>query len=126
VRTVGDVLDLALVRILNCEIELVADHAADADPAGLGQAFVAGGDIDAVTIDVAIDVAAVLDDVAQIDSMRNSMRRSCGALPSRARRRSAPRRRRWRTRRTNPSPVVLTIRPRNGAPKPVIPEADRG
>jgi hypothetical protein len=122
VRTVGDVLDLPLVRILNCEIELVADHAADADPAGLGQAFVAGGDIDAVTIDVAV----VLDDVAQIDPMRNSMRRSCGALPSRARRRSAPRRRRWRTRRTNPSPVVLTIRPRNGAPKPVIPEADRG
>jgi hypothetical protein len=122
VRTVGDVLDLALVRILNCEIELVADHAADADPAGLGQAFVAGGDIDAVTIDVAV----VLDDVAQIDPMRNSMRRSCGALPSRARRRSAPRRRRWRTRRTNPSPVVLTIRPRNGAPKPAIPEADRG
>src|SRR5712672_1798970 len=48
----GDVLDLLLALVIKGEIELVthlvADNPADADPAGLGQSFEAGGDIDTV------------------------------------------------------------------------------
>src|SRR5207245_5866759 len=64
----GDVLDLLLAQILKAEIELVAHlvahDAADADAARLGQGFEPCRDIDAV----AVDVALVDDDVAQIDA----------------------------------------------------------
>src|ERR1700704_906861 len=42
----------------------VAHHPADADPAGFGERFEAGRDIDAV----AVDVVGVDDDVAEIDA----------------------------------------------------------
>src|SRR5208283_3601428 len=64
----GNVFDVLLAEILECEIELVTDlvahDPADADSAGLGQGFEAGGDIDAV----AINVALVDDDVAEVDA----------------------------------------------------------
>jgi hypothetical protein len=63
----GDVLDLLLAPVSKGEIELVAHlvthHAADADPARLGQGFEPCGDIDAVTE----DILAVDDDVAEVD-----------------------------------------------------------
>src|SRR6516162_7007558 len=63
----GDVLDLLLAEILEREVELVANlvvyHPADADPTRLGKRFEACGDIDAV----AVDVAAIPDDVAEVD-----------------------------------------------------------
>jgi hypothetical protein len=62
----GDVLDLLLSRIVEGEVELVADMVVHrprhADPAGLGQGFEAGGDVDAV----AVDVVVVADNVANI------------------------------------------------------------
>jgi hypothetical protein len=64
----GDVLDLLLAQIIEGEVELVADMVVHrprhADPAGLGQGFEAGGDVDAV----AVDVVVVADDVAEIDA----------------------------------------------------------
>ena len=64
----GDVLDLLRAAIREADVEPVADlvahHPADADLAGLGQGFEAGGDVDAV----AVDVALVEDHVAQIDA----------------------------------------------------------
>jgi hypothetical protein len=64
----SDVHNLLLAQILEGEIELlahlVAHDSADADPAGLGQGFEACRDIDAV----AVDVAPVPDDVAEIDA----------------------------------------------------------
>src|SRR6202011_6249281 len=61
------VLDPLLPCVLKREIELVAHLVAydpiDADPARLGQSFESRCDIDTI----AIDVAAVLDDVAEID-----------------------------------------------------------
>ena len=63
----GDVLDLLHALVLESEVELVAHlvahHPAHADPAGLGQGFEAGGNIDAVAEDVLI----LDDDVADID-----------------------------------------------------------
>src|SRR5262249_55288749 len=62
-----DVLDLLLASVLERKTQLVAnliaDHAADADPAGRRQRLQAGSDIDAV----AVDVPPILDDVAEID-----------------------------------------------------------
>src|SRR5262245_50453182 len=64
----GDVFDLLLAQILEAEIDfvahLVAYHAADADPARLGQSLEPCDDIDAVVV----DVAALDDDVAEIDA----------------------------------------------------------
>jgi hypothetical protein len=61
------VLDPLLPCILEREIELVAHlvtyDAIDADPARLGQSFESRRDVNTI----AIDVAAVLDDVAEID-----------------------------------------------------------
>jgi hypothetical protein len=64
----GDVLDLLLALVFEGEVELVAylvaHHPADADAAGLGKRLQPRGDIDAV----AVDVALVDDDVADIDA----------------------------------------------------------
>ena len=64
----GDVLDALLAHILEAVGQLPPDmipHAAgDADAAGLGQAFDAGGDVDAI----AEDVAVLHHDVAEIDA----------------------------------------------------------
>src|SRR6516164_1999035 len=64
----GDVLDLLRAHVLEREAEfvtdLVAHDPADADPTGLGQGFEPCRDIDPV----AVDVASVPDDVAEIDS----------------------------------------------------------
>jgi hypothetical protein len=63
----GDILDLLLAPVLERKIELVAHlvahDPADGDPAGLGQRFEASRNIDAV----AVDIASVLYDVAEID-----------------------------------------------------------
>ena len=63
-----DVLDLLLAPVVKAETELVAHlvahDAADADAARARQRLEAGGDVDAV----AIDVLPVLDDVAEIDA----------------------------------------------------------
>ena len=63
-----DVLELLLAEILEGDIELAraSDRARrrDADAAGLGQRFKPRGDVDAV----AIDVAVLDDDVAEIDA----------------------------------------------------------
>src|SRR5207247_4754247 len=63
-----DVLDLLLARVVEGEVELVAHliahDTADADAARLGERLEAGGDVDAV----AIDVVVVADDVADIDA----------------------------------------------------------
>src|SRR5262249_927193 len=62
-----DILDPLLAQILEREGELVAhliaDNAADTDPAGFGQTLKPCSDVDAV----AKDVAPVLDYVAEID-----------------------------------------------------------
>jgi hypothetical protein len=64
----GNVLDLLLALVFKGEVELVAylvaHHPADADAAGLGKRLQPRGDIDAV----AVDVALVDDDVADIDA----------------------------------------------------------
>jgi hypothetical protein len=64
----SDVLDLLLAQILKAEIDfvadLVADDAADADPARLGQSFQPCRDIDAV----AVNILLVDDDIAEIDA----------------------------------------------------------
>jgi hypothetical protein len=61
-----DVLDLLLAEILVGEVELVpylvTDDPADADPAGLGERFETGRDVDPV----AEEVLAPDDDVAQM------------------------------------------------------------
>ena len=63
-----DVLELLLADVFEGEVELARGillHARrDADPAGLGQRFEAGRDIDAI----AKDVAVLDDDVADIDA----------------------------------------------------------
>ena len=63
----GYVLDPLLAGILEGEVELVAhlvtDDPIDADPARLGQSFESRRDVNTI----AVDVAAVLDDVAKID-----------------------------------------------------------
>jgi hypothetical protein len=63
-----DVLDRLLAEVLEGEVELaqhlVVDLARDADPAGRGQSLEAGGDVDAVAVDV-----VVLDDhVTEVDA----------------------------------------------------------
>ena len=59
---------MVLAHRLEAEVELVldlvVDVAGDADAAGLGEAFEAGGDVDAV----AEDVVGLDDDVADIDA----------------------------------------------------------
>ncbi len=64
----GDVLHALLAEEGVVELEAradgVVDRAGDADAARLGQALQARGDVDAV----AVDVAAVLDDVAEVDA----------------------------------------------------------
>src|SRR5262249_30254571 len=64
----SDILDLLLAHILEKEVEfvahLIADDAARADAAGRGQGFKTGGDVDAVTKDIAV----VDDDIAEIDT----------------------------------------------------------
>src|SRR5271166_5797172 len=64
----GDVLDRVLAPIREPNRQLFADllshRSADADLAGLGQRLKPGGDVDAVTEDVAF----VDDDVAEIDA----------------------------------------------------------
>ena len=64
----GDVLDPLLAAVFEGDVEPVADlvahHPADADLTRLGQSFEAGGDVDAV----AVDVALVEDDVAEVDA----------------------------------------------------------
>jgi hypothetical protein len=52
-----------LAHVLECEVEVVAHHPADAGPARLGESFEPRRDIDSVSV----DIAPVLDDVAQID-----------------------------------------------------------
>jgi hypothetical protein len=75
---------LLLAHVVEGDVELVAHlvahDPADADPAGLGQAFEPSRDIDAV----AKDVALVDDDVAEIYPDADSMRRLAdkGALRS--------------------------------------------
>src|SRR5260370_1864944 len=63
-----DVLDRVLAPIRDPDRQLLADllahRGADADLAGLGQRLKPGGDVDAVTEDVAV----VDDDVAEIDA----------------------------------------------------------
>jgi len=63
-----DVLDLLFAHVLEGDVELVADlvahHPADADSARLGQGFETGGDVDPI----AVDVALVDDDVADINA----------------------------------------------------------
>ena len=64
----GDVLDVLRTEILEGKAQLVehliAHHAADADPARLGQRLQARGDVDTV----AEDVVPIDDDVADIDA----------------------------------------------------------
>ena len=102
----GDVFDLLLAPILECDVKLVAHlvahHPAAGDPAWLGQRFQPGGNVDAIAEDILIvdnDVAEI-DADAELDAVIRAARRHC-ARPSRAapRPRSAPRQRRWRTRR---------------------------
>ena len=73
-----DILDALAAHVLEEKIELVAHLVAydpiDADPARLGQCFESRRDVNTI----AVDVAAVLDDVAEIDPVRNWMRRSSG------------------------------------------------
>src|SRR4029077_6585616 len=68
VHRAGDVLYLLLGQILEREVELVAHlvahDPADVNPAGLGQGFETGGDVDAVAKDVVI----VDDDITDIDT----------------------------------------------------------
>src|SRR5215471_15344690 len=63
----GDVLYLLLAHVLECEIEfvahLIAHDPTDADPARLGQGFEPCCDVHSVSV----DIAPVLDDVAEID-----------------------------------------------------------
>ena len=63
----GDVLDLLLAHVLERKFDLVpllvAHDPADANATGFGQSFEPGGNVDPV----AIDVASVPDDVADID-----------------------------------------------------------
>src|SRR6516165_10534419 len=81
----GDVLDSLLAAVVEGNVQpvldLVAYHAADADFSGLGQGFKAGGDIDTV----AIEVALVEDDVAEIDAdakLDTPLDRHIGVAPS--------------------------------------------
>ena len=64
----GDVLDLVLAQGLEGEVELAADvvvdRPRDQDAARLGELLQAGGDVDAV----AVDVLAIDDHVAEIDA----------------------------------------------------------
>src|SRR6202035_5816631 len=64
----GYVLDLLLAQILEDKGEPVADvvvdRVGDEHPAGIGQGFDAGGDVDAV----AIEVVALDDHVSKVDA----------------------------------------------------------
>src|SRR6516162_5727824 len=64
----GDVLDPLLACVFEGNLEpianLVAHHPADTDFSWLGESFEAGGDVDAV----AVDIALIEDHVAQIDA----------------------------------------------------------
>jgi hypothetical protein len=62
VRTAGDVLDLPLVRISNAKSSWSRTTRLTQIPPGSAKPFEAGGDIDAV----AIDVAAILDDASSL------------------------------------------------------------
>src|SRR6516162_3022924 len=63
-----DVLELLLAHVIECDIELVSHlvvhHSTDADAARLVDRFKARRDVDPVSI----DVAAVPDDVAEVDA----------------------------------------------------------
>ena len=113
----GDVLQRLLAHVFEGEVEarrrILLDAGRYANPTRLGQAFEAGGDIDAITEDV-----AVLDDMSPtLIPMRNSMRlsaatpvlRSAIACCTSTAQRSASMTLANSARR--PSPVVLTIRP---------------
>jgi hypothetical protein len=64
----GDVFDLLFAQILEREVKLIAHlvayDAANTDPAGLGQCLETGGDVDAVTVDVAL----IDDNIAEINA----------------------------------------------------------
>jgi hypothetical protein len=64
----GDVFDLLFAQILERDVKLIADlvahYPAYVDPAGLGQSFEARGDVDAV----AVNVALVDHNIAEIDA----------------------------------------------------------
>src|SRR6516162_1759165 len=76
-----DVLDLLLAEIVEGEVEAVAHllvrRGTEANPAGLGQGFEPGGNVDAIAEDVAI----LDDDVTDIDAHAKfdaALCRSCG------------------------------------------------
>ena len=64
----GNVFDLLFAQILKRKVDLIADlvahDPAHTDPAGLGQGFEAGGEVDAV----AVNVAPVDDNIAEINT----------------------------------------------------------
>src|SRR5579864_6153695 len=64
----GDIFDAFRPQIFETEIEfvahLVAHNATDADGTGIGKRLEAGGEVDAI----AIDIVAVNNDVAEVDA----------------------------------------------------------
>jgi hypothetical protein len=106
VHRAGDILDLLFACILEGEVELVANlvaqHEAGADAAGLGERLEAGGDVDPIAENVAIldDDVAEIDAHAKLDpSFRRDVDVADGPFRAAHRPRSAPRRRRWQIRR---------------------------
>jgi hypothetical protein len=126
VCTASDVLDLPLVASLTRNRAGRGPRGRRKIPPGSAKPFEAGGDIDAV----AIDVAAILDDASRLILcgtnallLRDGRVVHCHLALER---RSTPRGRRWRTRRTNPPSAVIDDPPGERGVATVIPEADRG
>jgi hypothetical protein len=113
-----DVLERLLAHILELEGELVAHlvahHAADADAAWLRQGFKPSGDVDAI----AENVVPIDDDVAEIDAdakFDTRFGRHTGISPGHLSLHVNAHRTASTTlanSTNNPSPVVLTMRPR--------------
>src|SRR6516162_2422601 len=114
----SNVLELLFTYVLERDVELVAHlvvhDSADTDPARLGERFEAGRDVDPV----AEDVASVADDVSEVDAdaeldpprFRNiRVARGHPSCTSTAQRTASTT---LENSISNPSPVVLTIRPR--------------
>jgi hypothetical protein len=102
-------LDLVLAQVLEGGLDPVPDlfknAAGDGNATGFGQRFDAGGDVDTF----AVDVLAVVDDIAEIDSHRKSSglsaRLACIAIAQATASCTV------RNSARNPSPVCLTMRP---------------
>src|SRR5258708_29443179 len=110
-----------LAHILKGYVELVAhlvaDDAADANTAGVGQTLQSGGEIDSVAENVALvdDDVALMDAEAELDPLvrgTSALRAAISRCTSTAQRTASTT---LANSTSKPSPVVLTMRPRCSA-----------